>query len=43
MAITNLSAGPAHELVDIAVVVGEKDMVLNVLGRSAGVVAKARQ
>ena len=35
--------GPAHELVDIAVVVGEQDIGLNVVDRRAGVVLQPRQ
>ena len=38
-----LCAGPAHELVHIAMVVREENVRLYVLGRGAGVVAHARQ
>ncbi len=36
-----LAARPADELVDVAVIVGEQDILLDVLGRRAGVVAEA--
>ncbi len=41
--VAQLLAGPLHEGVHIAVVVGEQDVLLHVLGRGAGVVGQARQ
>ncbi len=38
-----LLGGKAHDLVDIAVIVREQNIFLEVLGRRAGVMAKARQ
>ncbi|MNQ91350.1 hypothetical protein D3C85_1067250 [compost metagenome] len=41
--IGQLGAGPAHELIDVAMIVGEQDIGLHVLDRGAGVVAQAGQ
>ena len=40
---SNLPKAPADELVHVAGVVGEKDVVLHVLGRRAGVMFQPRQ
>ena len=41
--VHQLGGGPAHELVDVAMVVGEQDERLDVLHRRAGVVPQPRQ
>ena len=43
MTVADLRAGPAHEFVDIAVVVREEDMMLDMLGRRTGIVAQPGQ
>ena len=41
--LADLPAGPVDELVDVAVIVREQDVALEVLGRGAGVMGEARE
>jgi len=41
--LADLRSRPGDEFVDIAVIVGEKDIALEMLGRGAGIVAQARE
>src|SRR3546814_4766599 len=41
--LAELRACPAHEFIDIAVIVGEQDEALDVFGRGAGVMPEPRE
>src|SRR3546814_17806467 len=41
--LPDLRARPGDEFIDIAMVVGEEDIALKMLGRGAGIVAEARE
>ena len=42
-ALPDLRPRPGDEFIDIAVIVGEQDIALKMLGRGAGIVAEARE